>query len=826
MNKILLVIALALGFITLSAQGNRTIPKGFIIGTVIDNGNDLPLEFATLSLYDAKKDEIVGGGITDIDGKFKIDAKPGLYYIKIEFISYSVLKIESILVKPGGEAIDLGRLKLEIDGETLDEVVISEERSQVQLSLDKKVFNVGKDLTNKGGTAEDILNNVPSVEVDLEGGVTLRGSGGVRILIDGKPSMMVGEGNTNGLRNLPSSMIEKVEVITNPSARYEAEGMSGIINIVLKKDKKKGFNGSFDFSGGLPVTAGAAFNLNYRTKKLNLFTSLGVRQRTSPGGGFSNQESRFIDGTSDIYNSTRSFNRGGVSSNISLGMDYFFDEKNIITSAFSFRRSLENNNNLTQYEDFEGSLANLVSTTDRFDDEKENEFDTEYALTYEKKLKGKGHNLLADLRFQDNTEIESSDYREVYMDGLGNPLGTDDFLQRSGNNEGERRLNMKVDYTKPLANKGKLESGLQSSYRLIRNDYLVENFDMLDWVRQAGLSNEFNYDEFINAAYGIYGKEYSRWSYQLGVRAEHSRVVTELQQSDEPANDRSYLNLFPSAHVSFNVNEKNAFQVSYSRRIRRPRFWDLNPFFTFSDPRNLFSGNPNLNPEFSDSYEVGYIKYFEKGSLTSSIYYRHTTDVIQRVREVDANGITNLMPQNLSSQDNFGFEFTGAYRFTKWWNLNGNLNLFRSITDGGNLGEDFAADTYSYFSRLNNKLTFSKTLEAQVSVRYSGPRVGVQGRSKASGGIDVGIGKEFPKKKISLTLNVRDIFNTNRRQSTSEFDLFDDAGSFYGTYYSESQFRWRSRSAVLSLNYRINQEKKRSRGRNGGGFEGGEGEMF
>ncbi|WP_235298885.1 TonB-dependent receptor domain-containing protein [Portibacter marinus] len=826
MKKYLLFFLLSFVCLSIHAQRGRTQEPGLITGKIIDAESNIPLEFATLSLFKAESDELAGGTITNSNGKFEIEAPPGQYYLEIEFISYAPRRVDDIKVSASEEVVIVPTINLSLDSEQLDEVVITEERSQVSLSLDKKVFNVGKDLTNKGGTAEDILDNVPSVAVDLEGNVSLRGSGGVRILVDGKPSMMVGDGNSNGLRNLPANMIESIEVITNPSARYEAEGMAGIINIVLKKDRKKGFNGSIDVTGGYPATAGTAFNLNYRRDKINLFSSLGTRYRTGPGGGFTFQERIYNDGrASEIFNATRSINRSGISGNLNLGMDYFINSNNILTSSFSFRRSREGNNNSVIYEDFMNSRANLVGISERSDDESENEYDTEYALTYEKKLAGKDHKFIADLRFQDNTEVESSDFVQEFFDANGEPSGDDDLFQRSANNETERRINLKADYLRPLPNDGKFEVGLQSSYRLISNRYLVEEQIENEWVRLANLSNDFNYDEFINGAYGIYGKEYLRWSYQVGLRTEYSFIQTQLLDSDEDANARNYFNFFPSAFLSYKVNEENSLQISYSRRIRRPRFWDLNPFFTFSDPRNQFSGNPDLNPEFTDSYELGYVNYFGKGSLTSSIYYRHTTDVIDRVQTVTNEGVTILRPENLLTQDDIGFEFTGNYKILKWWDLSGNLNAFRSITDGANIQDDFTADAYTWFTRLNNKLKFSKTFESQVRVGHRGARRTPQGFNRGITSIDLGFGKEFPEKNLSLALNVRDLLNSRKRQSINEFNLYED-GDVVGTFFSESEFQWRARSIIVSLNYRINQDRRRGRrgerGDGGGDYDGGE----
>lgn len=818
-----LFLLIIISYSTILGQSNKSI-SAVITGKIYDIDANVPLEFATLSVYDQKNDALIGGTITEMDGTFSIEVKPGIYYLVAEFISYQKKTVNDIIVKQKGDIVNIGSVDLAMDGETLQEVVITERKSQVQLSLDKKVFNVGSDLTNKGGTAEDILDNVPSVTVDLDGNVSLRGSGGVRILIDGKPSTMVGPGNANGLRNISANMIERVEVITNPSARYEAEGMSGIINIVLKKDRKNGFNGSVDLTGGIPLTYGSAVNLNYRRNNFNFFSSFGLRQQNNPGRGNSFQQTTLNSGETTIFSTDRSFARNGLSNNLNLGMDYFIDDNNILTSSFSFRRSIEKNDNLTIYNDFLGSRDNLLSITNRYNDEEENEYDTEYALTYERKLPGKDHTLIADFRFQDNSELNNSDFREEYLDELNIPTGANDFFQQSSNNEGERRINIKIDYTKPLANKGKFETGMQSSYRLIDNDYLVEELINDEWIRLAGLSNDFNYNEYINAIYGMYGKEYTSWSYQIGLRGEHSRVITQLLQSDQAPNDRSYLNLFPSAHLSYKLGESNAFQISYSRRLNRPRFWDLNPFFTFSDPRNQFSGNPDLDPEFTNAFELGHIAYFEKGSLTSSIYYRKTNNVINRITTV-IDGVNFTKPENLLSQDDYGFEFTGSLELVKWWNLNGNLNLFRSITDGGNLGDDFNADTYSWFTRVNNRFKFSKTTEAQVRINYNAPRETAQGRSLSTGSVDLGFGKEFPDKNISITFNVRDLFNTRLRRFVNDFALTDEGGIVYGQFYSEGEFQWRSRQAVVSLNYRINQDKNRRDKRGEGGFDGG-GEMF
>ena len=516
MKKIFTLIALLiLGCLsTVDAQrGNRPDgpPKVKVTGKVVDANSNAPLEFATLTFISKRDSTVKGGGVTDLDGKFNLETSPGTF-VKVEFIAYKAKMIE-IAFERGINEYDLGTIQLAPDAAILNEVEVTAEKSTMQISLDKKVFNVGKDLASRGGSAEDILDNVPSVEVDIEGNVSLRGSAGVRILIDGKPSGMVGAGNANGLRSIPANMIEKVEVITNPSARYEAEGMAGIINIVLKKNQKKGINGSFDINVGIPETYGAAINLNFRKDRLNFFINYGLQYRTSDGGGFTNL-STFKGDTTFLSNQIRDFDRAGFNNNIRFGADYFFSPKSTLTTGMSYRFGDDNNDNQVRYTDYLNN--DLLGLTIRSDDEVEDESNLEYFMTHTQKFKGKGHELVTDVRYSDNSEVESSDFTERYFDGDMNPSGLADLLQRSRNDEGNNRLQLQVDYVKPFGKDSKFELGYRSSFRNITNDYLVEEFDDTQWNALDGLSNNFIYDENIHSLYGIYGNKVKKFSYQVG----------------------------------------------------------------------------------------------------------------------------------------------------------------------------------------------------------------------------------------------------------------------------------------------------------------------
>lgn len=791
------------------------VVKPAVIGTIVDQDTQSPLEFATITIFASKDSSLIGGGVTDLKGDFKIEVKPGTYWVKLEFIAYQALIVENVIVTKNTPEVDLGTIGLLPAAEVLAEVEVIAEKSTMQLALDKKIFNVGKDLANIGGSASDILDNVPSVSVDIEGNVSLRGSSAVRILVNGQPSTLVGLSNTDGLRQLPANLIERIEVITNPSARYEAEGMAGIINIVLKKERSKGLNGSFDVNVGYPDNYGTSLNLNYRRDKINFFTSYGLRYRKNPGSSSRYQEF-YGDTSTTIIDQIGTRERGGWSNNIRLGTDIFFNKNNTLTSTFTYSFSDENNNSETKFETYLNSKDNLQELSRRFENELEDENELEYSLIYKKTFEQKDREFIVNLQYQESTEGENSTYREAFFNSDGTPSNDADLNQRSNNDEGQKNWSLQLDYIHPISKDGKFETGLRGTLRDITNDYLVEELADGTWLNLENLSNNFIYNEDIYAAYAIFGNKINRFSYQLGLRLEHSEVLTELLQTNE-VNDRSYTNLFPSAHVTYELAANNAIQLSYSRRLRRPRFWDLNPFFTFSNPKNLFAGNPNLNPEFTHSIELGHIKYWDKASFSSAIYYRHTDGVIERITRKVGIDSTETRPQNLATEDAMGLEFTFSADVKKWWKMDGDMNFYRSITDGESEGISLYADTYTWFARLNNRVTVAKNIDMQMRLNYRAPRETTQGKQKSYTTMDLGASKDIFKNKGTLTLSVRDVFNSRRRRSIS----------FNEGFYQESSFQWRSRQITLSLNYRLNQNKKRGGrgdgGDRGGDFEGGEG---
>lgn len=800
------VILAGLFILFLVQNGFGQSPKlANIKGKIIEAQSKAPLAYAAIRILKNSDSTLVSGGISDEKGQFSLEAPYGEYHAIVEFLGYQAIKIPSFSVSAGKNSLDLGQISLSASAKVLEEVLVTSEKSTMELALDKKIFNVGKDLANAGGTASDILSNIPSVSVDGEGNVKLRGSDNVRILIDGKPSGLVSFKGGAGLQQLQGSLVDKVEVITNPSARYEAEGMSGIINIVLKKDRRQGFNGSFDLIAGNPDNFGAGANVNYRKDKINFFLNYALAYRLQPGRGETYQE--VYDGpTTRILEQTNKGRMRAANNSINGGLDYYFDDKNIFTASYLWRRSDARRITDNQYKDYINSLSNLYSITDRQQDETEDEPNSEYALSYKRSFEKKGHELLIDARYLDYWEHSDQTFtqKSVFADGIINKVNS--RTQKSLNDETEKQWLFSADYVQPFGKEGKYELGVRSSFRDMSNDFFVTEQDSTGiYLPLDSLNNNFLYDENINAAYAIIGNKIKRFSYQFGLRAEHTDIKTTLAQTNE-SNPRNYANLFPSAHFTYKLAHENSLQISYSRRVRRPRYNDLSPFVTFSDNRNFFSGNPDLNPEFTDAYDLGHVKFFEKGSFASSLYYRYTTGKIDRIRRVNSDGFAATRPENLLDEHSFGAEFTSSFTLKKWWKLDFNVNFFRAITDGSNIQEDYQSDTYAWFARQTSRFSLPKKTDIQIRASYEAPRQTPQGEVKSLFFTDLSVSRDLFKGQGKLILNVLDVFNSRRFRSITRGENF----------YTENNSQMRLRQINLTLNYRLNQAQQMTRRRIGG----------
>lgn len=775
-----------------------------ILGQIRDAETGAPLEFSTISILNPQDSSIVVGGLADGQGNFRIDVPVGEYLAKVQYVSYETKFLDALDVASGN--VNLGEISLNSSTATLTEVVVEGKKEQSILELDKRVFNIAQDLSNTGRNASDILGNLPSVTVDVEGGVSLRGSQNVRILVNGKPSGLIGIGDTDGLRSLQGDMIERIEVITNPSARYDAQGSAGIINIILKKEQQSGFNGSFTANVGHPENYGISGNLNYRKSWVNLFINYGVNYRRRPGNGSSYQEF-FLEDTSYVTLRDQERIRGGLSNNIQLGTDFIINEFNTITASAMYRVSDENNASTIRYRDLTTDNE-LIQRTLRTDDEGEDDKNQEYELYYKRTFPQKGRSLSANVQFRESGEIEDSD--QIESTGLIESELTPSLFQRSLNDENELQWLVQGDYVHPFLESGKFEIGYRGTLRQIDNAYIVEEKqESGEYESLPEFTNTFEYDENIYAGYAILSNKTGKWSYQGGLRMEATDLTTHLLETAEK-NDKNYVNLFPSAFLTYSLKQGRSLQASYSRRINRPNFRELNPFSSFSDARNIRSGNPNLDPEFTDSYELGYLHNYATGNFYLGGYYRFTDGVIERVSQAGDDGVTYTRPENLSTQDAFGFEFTASQDILEWWQVSGNVNIFRAITEGEAYGQKLSSDTYTMTSRLTSKWDIPDLFEVQLSGFYMAPETRPQGRRKAMGSIDLGATKDVFNRKGTLSLSIRDVLNSRKYRSET----------FADNFYSESEFRWGVRQITLSLTYRLNQQKNRQRDRGGDGDRG------
>ena len=775
---------------------NSILNDVIITGSVFDNETKEPLEYATVSFFDRRENKIQTGGITDAKGNFNISVKAGVYDITIEYISYKKQTIKNrILTKDE----NIGDFYLDINLEALQAVEIIAERTTVELKLDKKIYNVGKDLTVRGGTVSDVLDNIPSVSVDVEGNVALRGNDNVRILINGKPSGLVGLNSTDALRQLPAESIERVEVITSPSARYDAEGTAGILNIILRRSKLQGLNGAITLNTGFPLSAGASGNINYRTGDFNFFNTSGYSYRESPGKSTTKTEYFNGDAPSAFLNEYRDSDRQRKGFSTITGVEWYINETASLTTSLVYRDSdnkSETTNSIIELDQNGG----ILNQSYRFDPEKEDDKTIQYSLNFDKQFDGNSeHKLTFDFQVENSKEDEKS---IISQDG--------DDAERVETLEEQNRVLLQTDYVLPIGEVSQFEFGYRGNFNELDTDYTLEFKENGDYVLDTNVSNNLIYTEHINAVYSQFGSKIkNKFSYLLGLRMEQTRIkINQVTSGD--FEKKNYLGLFPTINLGYEINEMQSLTFGYNRRISRPRSRFINPFPSRSSATNLFQGNPDIDPSYSNKVDLGYLNKFGKMTLNSSIYYEHATDVFTFISEDTGDTVIiggtevpviRRSPINLATNDRFGFEFTLTYRPSKKWNVNGNFNLFQSKTRGDYEGTNYDADNLSWFARINSKYTLPGNIDWQTRIFYMGPSEDAQNKSKGMFSTDLAFSKDLFGERASLAFNISDVFNTRKRAMESRTP----------TFYSESEFQWRQRSFNLSFTYRFNQKKKRDR---------------
>lgn len=759
-----------------------------------------PIPFANIVVLSMPDSTMAGGTQADMEGNFVLDLAPGRYALKISLVSYRT-RVAAIEVKDAD--IDLSTLALEESSSVLKEVVITGRKEAMELSPDMRVFNVGQDLRSSMGSAADVLNNLPSVAVDPDGQVSLRGSENVTIWINGRPSSLTSR-DPDALRKLQGNLIERVEVITNPSSRYDAAGDAGIINIILKKEVNEGIHGSFTFNAGYPTLLGGSYSINYRKGKLNLFSAYGINHNNTPGRGSSFQAYNSSD-TSFTYRQQTDRRRNELSHTLTVGADYYFNDNTSLTGSITYNPSKGNNKGQTEYQDLDEN-GNTVNYVSRSEVEKEDEADIEGLLSFRREFARKGQTFTIDGKYIYSRDDETTDYSQVSENA--SPL-----YQYAINFANERNLLLQSDYIHPVGKDGKIEVGVKITERKIDNDFRVDQLEDNSWSNLPQFTNTLEFVERIQAGYVMASNTFNRLTAQAGLRGERTDINTALLVTGEEIR-QNYFNVFPSANLSLKVNSHHTLQASYSYRIGRPWFRNLLPFGDYRDPRFLFLGNPALRPEYTHSMEIGYLYEFEKGSILSSVYNRRRKDVVQRITQVDENGIARVFPVNLDKENAYGIELNVNFTPFDWWRINGSANFFRSVIDGYFEEERFARDTYAWMTRTSSNITVFRKLEFQSSINYIGPRVIPQGKAYASYSVDLGLAYDIFGGKGTLTAGVRDLFNTRVRRT-----VIDNEG-----YYSDSRFQGRLRQFTVTFTYRVNRDKETRRRDRGARMEEDQGE--
>jgi outer membrane receptor protein involved in Fe transport len=649
----------------------------------------------------------------------------------------------------------------------------------MEYNLDKKVINVDKDMVSAGGTAIDIMQKIPSVSVDVEGTVSLRGSSNVTILVDGRPSTFT------DLDQIPAGMIDKVEIVTNPSARYDPDGMSGIINIVMKKPKDAGYNGMISLNVGTGDKYTGSVNLNFRQKKVNIFANYDFRYFSMKGYTDQNRESTYSD-TSSFLDQHQNSGRRGQFNNFKAGADFFINDKNTLTIVAEYGVRKFRTNETTHY-----TALNYLDNPTNYYVRQTNGINSgggpEGEINYKKTFKKKNQEFTSNISFEqnpgDNTSLMA--YEPYYLDYT--PISVDPDLQNSITKSLNTAIIGQIDYFMPLWAGGRMETGYKYSYKNSDLDYLQENKigGTADWIKDTNTSNNFVYNEQIHSAYLIYSNSIANFKYQAGVRAEYATTISNQKTSGQKFTN-NYFNLFPTIHLKYEFTEEHALQLSYSRRVNRPSWRSLNPFINNSDPLNISAGNPYLKPEYINSFELGHLISIKKTSMSTTVFYRQIDHIISRIMTLEPGGVTYSTYQNLNKGQSYGLEFIVSQQVGKWWKINANASVFGQKFSGTQLTNAFKDATYSWTAKINSSMAL-KVFDLQVSFNYNsavttvtgqGGRfmpAGTQGRQAELYFMDIGVKKDLWKNRISVSARVSDVLKSLKYSVVTTGDNFNQS---------------------------------------------------
>ena len=804
-----LLFILSLFTLTSFGQARQIV----LSGTITDAEKSEPLPYATVSVYNRNGD-LANGGIADENGIFKLNVSPNDYSLNFEYIGFESITTD---VKRYTNSTNIGTIQLVSSVESLEGVDVVGQSAEVEIRLDKRVYNVAKNNLIRGGTVSDVLENVPSVSVDIDGNIELRGNNNVRILVDGKPSGLIGLGGIDALTRLPAESIEKVEVITSPSARYQAEGTTGIINIILAKRFLKGLNGVFNLSAGRNDTYSGSANLNYRKGKFNFFTNSGYSDRTNKGRAV--QDNVYTNPLESVerYVEERLFNRKRQGFNVNVGLDYQMTEKSSLTMSYLTNERDGDDRTVNEQSQYQ---INGVLVTNRYEDEIDHEDSNQFSVDFEHKFNKQGHKLTATLQTEKNDETETSDINSFFENGQP----SDDSEINTTVESQERNL-AQIDYVYPINKNTQFEAGYRGTDNKRIIDFEVEIIDENNIAtNDENLSNVLDFEQEVHALYTQYGKKFNAFSFLAGLRFENTRIFVEQLDSSSPLNNDSYNDYFPTLNLGYEISPTASITLGYNRRISRPSARTLNPFQSRSSKTSYFQGNPKLDPSYSNGIDIGYLKQFKKVTLNTSVYYRKSTDAVSRVAVVTdetvfvndiETPVIRRLPINLGTVEQFGVEFNTSLRLIRGMRTNASVNFYRRIEEGNYQGISYDTDNASWSGNLSNSYRLPFDIQSQFSVRYRGPSESSFGKSKGFLYTDLALSKDILNDNATINFRFSDLFNTGKYdyQTTTPVAVTD------GVY------QRREPTYTLTFTYRFRQEKNRQRGRRGSNGQGDFGEF-
>ena len=801
MNKWLLIFGMLIATTAMAQRPGGGRPnmanmpaEGIVKGQVVDELSGETMEYANVVIYSMRDSSVVAGTVTAPDGTFRMEkVRYGRFYIIANFIGFDKLYISDKKITPKSKVLDLGIIKLHPSSTNLEGVEITADKDHVEYKIDKKIVNVSQDILAAGSSAVEVLENTPSIQVDIEGNVSMRGTSNFTVLIDGRPSVLSG---SDALQQIPASTIENIEIITNPSAKYDPDGVGGIINVVMKKQKTKGFNGVINTS----IASGNKYKvdalLNYRTGKFNVFGGVNYNYREFSMNGHTDYETYYD--TTQYRTSDMNGNMHRKGYGFKAGMDYYLTDKSTLTfsgdvGGYGFGRNLISTNTLTTFPETPAEYPKSES---------ESHGDGSYYkmnLNYIHKFDDEGKKLELNGYYSRRNGEDWANQFEYSTDMFWNSLETEPATIRTNEKDDDFQFRINADYTMPFGEDGKFEAGYQSRINFQNQKYIYSDFDyaVSDWIENPLYSSTSDFKRNIHSMYATFANSYGNWGYMLGLRGEYTDRSIK-NEKDVLAHAINRLDYFPSVHLSKQFEGGHQLLASYSKRIDRPGGRELDPFVSYMDAYNIRVGNPLLEPEYIDSYELSYQKKFEKSFYSAEGYYRINKNKITHIKTLQEDGVMQHSFINLNKDYSLGVELMANMNLTDWFTLNMSMNVFDYRLDGNLEDEDVSTQSTNWDGRVNATFKLKNDFRIQLTSFYRGPSVTVQGTRKGYYVSNIAARKDFFDHRLNTTLSVRDIFKSAKREMTI-------SGTGYTSY---DLFRHEAPIVSLNISYIINNYRK------------------